>query len=144
VACSPKKRPATWATDAPLETAGDHWEPPGSDGMWTKRGPRLARRQGGPILPGRGRLRRFGPPRRGTDFGPDRLAGHGKANHGLDRRSPACKARSGRIVTCDGRGTAQVKVALVLTVVVRLGPTMTAANGTVVARPSVDDANGAP
>jgi hypothetical protein len=50
-ACSPRKRPATWATDAPLETAGDHWEPLGSDGMWTKRGPRLARRQGGPILP---------------------------------------------------------------------------------------------
>jgi hypothetical protein len=36
---SPGKRPATWATDAPLETAGDHWEPLGSDGVWTKRGP---------------------------------------------------------------------------------------------------------
>jgi hypothetical protein len=31
--------PATWATDAPLETAGDRCEPLGSDGMWTKRGP---------------------------------------------------------------------------------------------------------
>ena len=66
-ACSPRKRPATWATDAPPETAGDRCEPLGSDGMWTKRGPRLARRQGGPVLPGRGRLRRSGPPRPGTD-----------------------------------------------------------------------------
>ena len=82
------------------ETAGDHWEPLGSDGIWTKRGPRLARRQGGPVLPGRGRLRRFGPPRLGTDLGPDRLAGRGKADHGLGRRSPVCKARSGWIATC--------------------------------------------
>jgi hypothetical protein len=35
----PRMAPATWATDAPLETAGDHWEPLGSEGMWTKPGP---------------------------------------------------------------------------------------------------------
>jgi hypothetical protein len=35
----PRITPATWATNGPLETAGDHWEPLGSDGMWTKRGP---------------------------------------------------------------------------------------------------------
>jgi hypothetical protein len=81
----------------PLETTGNRSAPmacgPNVDQGW--RGGRLAR-----SCPGRGSLRRFGPPRLGTDFGPDRLAGHGKADHGLDRRSPACKARSGRIATC--------------------------------------------
>jgi hypothetical protein len=46
---------------------------------------------------GRGRLRRSGPPRPGTD----RPAGHGKADTSLGRRPPACKARSGEIVTCE-------------------------------------------
>jgi hypothetical protein len=31
--------PATWANDVLLETAGDRYEPLGSDGVWTKRGP---------------------------------------------------------------------------------------------------------
>jgi hypothetical protein len=35
----PRMTPATWANDVPLETAGDRYEPLGSDGMWTKRGP---------------------------------------------------------------------------------------------------------
>ena len=34
--------PATCANDLPLETAGDRYEPLGSDGMWTKRGPSRA------------------------------------------------------------------------------------------------------
>src|SRR5215218_10031070 len=38
-ACFPRMAPATWANDVPLETAGDRYEPLGSDGMWTKRGP---------------------------------------------------------------------------------------------------------
>jgi hypothetical protein len=40
-------------------------------------------RHGVPVPSGRGRLRRFGPSRLGTDFGPDRLAGHGKADASL-------------------------------------------------------------
>jgi hypothetical protein len=50
-ACFPRITPATWATDAPLETAGDHWEPLGSDGMWTKRGPGRAAQWSDPGYP---------------------------------------------------------------------------------------------
>jgi hypothetical protein len=35
----PRMAPSTWANDLPLETAEDRYEPLGSDGMWTKRGP---------------------------------------------------------------------------------------------------------
>jgi hypothetical protein len=53
--------------------------------MWTKRGPRLARRQGGPILPRSRKPPALRSSATCTDFGPDRLAGHDKADHGLDR-----------------------------------------------------------
>src|SRR4030095_13242771 len=43
----PRMGPSTWANDVRLETAGDRYEPLGSDGMWTTRGPRTPAR-GGP------------------------------------------------------------------------------------------------
>ena len=89
----------------PLETTGNRSAPmacgPNVDQGW--RGGRVARScpvadaSGASIL------------RLGTEFGPDRLAGHGKADHGLDRRSPACKPdRAGSLpaerVNGAGRG----------------------------------------
>jgi hypothetical protein len=38
-ACFPRIAPATCANDLPLETVRDRYEPLGSDGVWTKRGP---------------------------------------------------------------------------------------------------------
>jgi hypothetical protein len=35
----PQDRACTCANDLPPETAGGRWEPLGSDGVWTKRGP---------------------------------------------------------------------------------------------------------
>jgi hypothetical protein len=35
----PQDRACNLRDDLPLETAGDRYEPLGSDGMWTKRGP---------------------------------------------------------------------------------------------------------
>jgi hypothetical protein len=50
---------------------------------------------GVPVPSGRGRLRRSGPPRPGTD----RPAGHGKADVSLDHWPAAPKARSSAAVT---------------------------------------------
>jgi len=49
--CFRRIAPATCANDLPLETVGDRYEPLGSDGMWTKRGPSLARREGCLVCP---------------------------------------------------------------------------------------------
>jgi hypothetical protein len=93
--CNLRERPTAGDRWRPLRTARLRWR---VDQTWTKAGAG----QGGPVLSGRGRLRRFGPPRLGTDFGPDRLAGHGKADHGLDRRSPACKASRAGSLPAEG------------------------------------------
>src|SRR5215211_1524927 len=50
-ACFRRIAPATCANDLPLETVGDRYEPLDSDGMWTKRGPSLARREGCLVCP---------------------------------------------------------------------------------------------
>src|SRR5215211_7085975 len=50
-ACCRRMAPATCANDLPLEIVGDRYEPLGSDGMWTKRGPSLARREGCLVCP---------------------------------------------------------------------------------------------
>jgi hypothetical protein len=47
----PRIAPITCANDLPLETAGDCCELLGSDGVWTKRGPSLARREGCLVCP---------------------------------------------------------------------------------------------
>ena len=58
--------PATCANDRPLRTAGDRYEPLGSDGMGPNVDQALAHWQGGPIPSGRGRPSALGPPRPGT------------------------------------------------------------------------------
>ena len=99
-ACSPRKRLATWATThrlRPLETTGNRSAPmacgPNVDQGW--RGGRVAR-----SCPGRGSLRRFGPPQLAPTL--DRIGWPGTTRPitALTGRSPACKARSGRIATC--------------------------------------------
>jgi hypothetical protein len=84
-----------------------------------------------PVPSGRGRLRRSGPPRPGTD----RPAGHGKADAGPDQPTPCSQSQFGRCCHLRGRGTAQVEAASWLSVVVRSGPFRTAVNGTFAARP---------
>jgi hypothetical protein len=51
-ACFCRIAPATWANDAPVATVANRSAPMG---VWTKRGPSLAQRQGGPVPSGRGR-----------------------------------------------------------------------------------------
>jgi hypothetical protein len=58
------------ANDVPLETVRDRWKPLGSDGMWTKRGPRFRSRPVADLSA----LRFF------CDQAPDRPFGHGKAD----------------------------------------------------------------
>ena len=84
---------------------------------------------GVPVPSGRGRLRRSGPPRPGTD----RPAGHGKADPGLTPCMP-CSFRllpHPRSETCG-----QPNGFLQVTVVDRCIPVVTAAYGTWVARPA--------
>src|SRR5215210_1026855 len=59
----------------------------------------------------------------------------GKTSASLDRPTLACKASSGRVLTCGDR-MVQMMAAVELSVVGRSGPVVTAVNGTLVARPS--------
>jgi hypothetical protein len=83
----------------------------------------------GPV--GRGRLRRSGPPRPGTD----RPAGHGKADASLTHPTPCSQSQIGQDRYLLWQQTAQVEAASGLSVVVRWVPVRTAVTGTLVARP---------
>jgi hypothetical protein len=54
---------------------------------------------------------------------------------GLEPTTPCLQSQIGQDHDLPRYGTAQVEAAVVLSVVVRWGPIMTAVNGTVVARP---------
>jgi hypothetical protein len=69
------------------------------------------------------------------DQGPDRPAGHGKADASLDQSTTCLQSQIGCCRHLRGWGTAQVVGAVVLSVVVRSGPARTVVNGTLVARP---------
>jgi hypothetical protein len=84
---------------------------------------------GVPVPSGRGRLRRSGPPRPGTD----RPAGHGKADKSLD---PCMPCSFGLLPHPRSEPGAQPYSVLGVTVSVRRIPLVTAAYGTRVARPA--------
>ena len=91
--------PGLLAQDRPCDlherrTVGDRWKPLDSDAVWAKRGPSSEQRFSVPS--GRGRLRRSGPPRPGTD----RPAGHGKTDESVVRNS---RLLVGRVVDLGGR-----------------------------------------
>jgi hypothetical protein len=73
---------------------------------------------------------RSGPLRPGTD----RPAGHGKAGTSLDQPTPCSQSQIEQECHLRRERTAQVKAAVVLSVVVRFGPVMTAVNGMLAAR----------
>jgi hypothetical protein len=85
-----------------------------------------------PVPSGRGRLRRFGPPRPGTD----RPAGHGKADASLDQTTSCLQSQIGPVRHLQWLGTAQVETVVELSVTVHWRPVGTAVNGTLVARPA--------
>jgi hypothetical protein len=81
---------------------------------------------------GRGRLRRSGPPRPGTD----RPAGYGKADASLDKLITCSQSQIGRCCHLRGWRTAQLAAALWLSVVVRSGTVQDCCECHAVARPS--------
>jgi len=85
---------------------------------------------GVPVPSGRGRLRRSGPPRPGTD----RPAAHGKADAGLDKPTPAPKSQIVQDRHLRSQRTAQAEAAWALSVVVRSEPVLTAVNSNLAAR----------
>jgi hypothetical protein len=67
--------------------------------------------------------------------GPDRPAGHGKADHGLAKATPCFQSQIGQDRYLAKRLMAQLTPTVALSMTVRWGPLGTAMNGTLVARP---------
>jgi hypothetical protein len=87
-------------------------------------------RIGGSVPFGRGRLRRSGPPRSGTD----RAAGHRKADASLDQSTRSSQSQIGWDHHLGRREAAQVDAVSALSVGIRWVPLVPVARGTRVAR----------
>ena len=70
------------------------------------------------------------------DQGPDRPAGHGKADASLHQPTTCSQSQIGQECDLRQERTVQAEEALALSVVVRWGPVLTGVNGRLVARPA--------